>query len=80
MGMNTYYMTLGSGQPFYPGYFECIARDENEARHLTSEVLKGRWCSTYLALREVHPQDRIYRGYIKLDGLNLDGVPWGGKL
>jgi hypothetical protein len=78
--MDTYYMTLGSGQPYYPGYFECIAHNENEARHLTSEVLKGRWCGTYLSLREVNPKDRIYRGYINADGLHPDGVTWMGEL
>ena len=75
--METFYMTLAVGQPYYPGYFECIAEDEYDARELTHDALDGRWCSTYYALIEVHPLDRIYCGYINYpDGLQLDGVPW----
>jgi hypothetical protein len=59
-----FYMTLGSGQPYYPGYFVCIADNELEARQLTSAVLNSRWCGTYDALDKVHPMDRLQRGYI----------------
>ena len=75
--METFYMTLGEGQPYYPGYFKCIAKDEYDARELTYDALEGRWCGTYDALIKVHASDRIYRGYINYpDGLQLDGVPW----
>jgi hypothetical protein len=59
-----FYMTLGDGQPYYPGYFVCIADDENEARQLTSDCLDNRWCGTYESLSQVHPMDRLQRGYI----------------
>ncbi|MCX5637111.1 MAG: hypothetical protein NTX52_05395 [Planctomycetota bacterium] len=59
-----FYMTLGSGQPYYPGYFVCIADNENEARQLTSEALNNRWCGTYDTLDQIHPNNRIQWGYI----------------
>jgi hypothetical protein len=68
--MTTFYMTLGSGQPYYPGYFLCIAEDENIARIQTSHALNGRWCSTYESLEDVHPYNRIYRGYIDINGVH----------
>ena len=30
--METFYMTLAVGQPYYPGYFKCIAKDKYDAR------------------------------------------------
>jgi hypothetical protein len=62
--ISKYYMTLGSGQPYYPGYFECEAENEQTARLMTSHALKGRWCGTHRSLDEVHPLDRIFRGTI----------------
>jgi hypothetical protein len=59
-----FYMTLGSGQPYYPGYFVCIADDELEARRLVSRYLNNRGCSIYDNLSKVHPADSIQRGYI----------------
>ena len=62
-------MTLGSGQPYYPGYFICEAEDEGYARRLTSKALNNRWCSTYEIFEELHPMDRIYRGTITENGI-----------
>lgn len=59
-----FYMTLGSGQPYYPGYFTCIADNELEARQLTHQLLDGRWCGTYDSFDKVHELDRIPRGII----------------
>ena len=67
--MNQYFMTLGSGQPYYPGYFIAYARDENEARFLTSKALNNLWCGTYEKFEDLHPFDRIYRGDILESGL-----------
>jgi hypothetical protein len=71
-----FYMTLGSGQPHYPGYFVCIADNELEARQLTSHCLNNRWCSTYHNFSDVNKMDRIQRGYITKEyGMTLtDGV------
>ena len=66
-----FYMTLGSGQPYYPGYFIAYARDEAEARFLTSKALNNRWCSTYEKFEDIHPLDRIYRGGILESGLEV---------
>jgi hypothetical protein len=67
-----FYMTLGDGQPYYPGYFVCIADNELEARQLTSDCLNNRWCGTYDSLDKVHPLDRLQRGYItKEHGLDI---------
>ena len=59
-----FYMTLGDGQPYYPGYFICYADDEYEASIMTSNALNGRWCGTYYSLDKLHPDDRILRGTI----------------
>ena len=67
--MNLFYMTVGSGQPYYPGYFVAHAVNENDARQMTYKALNGRWCSTYDSLDKVHPLDRIYRGDIYKDGM-----------
>jgi hypothetical protein len=74
-----FYMTLGSGQPHYPGYFVCIANDEAEARKLTSIVLNNRWCGTYHNFSDLHKLDRIQRGYItEKHGLTFtDGISYG---
>jgi hypothetical protein len=66
-----FYMTLGSGQPHYPGYFIAIAANEYSARLLTSNALNERWCSTYEEFDEIHPMDRIYRGEITENGIVL---------
>jgi len=63
--MKNFYMTLGSGQPYYPGYFICEAENESKARELTSKTLNNQWCGTYYSLEEVYPNDRVYRGTIK---------------
>lgn len=63
-------MTLGSGQPYFPGYFVCSAKDEIEARGLTSKALNNRWCGTHRTIDEVHRLDRIYRGYIDENGIH----------
>lgn len=67
--MSKFYMTLGRGQPLYPGYFICEADNESHASKLTYETLDGRWCNTYLTLDDVHPMDRIYRGTITEQGI-----------
>lgn len=59
-----YYMTLGSGQPHYPGYFICEAESKVSARMMTHRALNGKWCGIYESLDQVHPDDRIYRGTI----------------
>lgn len=63
-GKAKYYMTLGSGQPHYPGYFVCEAESEVGARMMTNRALNGRWCGTYESLDQVHPNDRVCRGTI----------------
>lgn len=60
--MKTYFVTLGFGQPFSPGYFEVKAETENEARVIANERLDRRWCGIYFSLDEVHELDRVYRG------------------
>ena len=65
-----FYMTLGQGQPYYPGYFVCEANDEYEAMRMTAKALNGRWCSTHDRLETVHHLDRIYRGVITEEGIN----------
>lgn len=64
-----FYMTLGTDQPYYPGYFICYAKDENTARLYTSSALNGRWCGTYDLLDKVHPNDRNLRGIITQNGI-----------
>ena len=36
--MKQYFMTLGSGQPYYPGYFIAYARDDDELTELCDLV------------------------------------------
>jgi hypothetical protein len=74
-----FYMTLGSGQPHYPGYFVCIADNELEARQLTSDVLNNRWCGTYHNFSDLHKLDRIQRGYITKEHriILADGIKHG---
>ena len=59
-----FYITPGSGQPYYPGYFVCIADDVIMACNLATTVLNSRWCGIYESLDKIHPFDRIQRGYI----------------
>jgi len=70
--MATFYMTLGSGQPHFPGYFTCEADTEVGARMMTHRALNGRWCSTYDSLDSVHPMDKIFRGTIDELGVHLE--------
>jgi hypothetical protein len=63
--MKNFYMTLGEGQPYHPGYFICVAENEHAAREMTSKVLNGRWCGTYHNFNAVHPADRILKGIIE---------------
>jgi hypothetical protein len=67
-----FYMTLGSGQQYYPGYFECEAESEAGARMMTHRALNGRWCGTYESLEDLHPLDRIYRGTIDEYGAHCE--------
>lgn len=60
--MKTYFVTLGCGQPFSPGYFEIEAETEIEAREIAFERLKNRYCGLYFQLEDIHELDRIYRG------------------
>lgn len=57
-------MTLGNGQPGFPGYYVCFAENESEARMKTNKELNGRWCGMYECLEDIHPFDRIYLGDI----------------
>lgn len=63
-----FYMTLGIGQPYYPGYFEVDTENENQARAVTAKALNRRWCGTYEKLEDVHPWNKICRGEITLGG------------
>lgn len=68
--MKKYYITLGSGHPYYPGYFESIGSDENEARHWAFIYLDNRYCTSYTSLDDIHPLDRIYRGTLTEAGIS----------
>ena len=69
--MTSHYVTLGSGQPYYPGYFECRTDDKSTARDMANKALNGRWCSIYETLEDIHQADENYRGYIDVGGLNV---------
>jgi hypothetical protein len=74
--METFYITLGSGQPFFPGFFAVIARNHNEASKLAEKFLNGHWCGLYESRDQLHELDNVYRGTIDFDGIVLDGEPW----
>ncbi len=68
-----FFASLGSGQPFYPGYFKVIASGEtrNEAESKVRAALRreldNRWCMLYASVEALHPLDRTPRGLINAD-------------
>lgn len=60
-----FFITSASNMPLGAGYVEIEADDRDHARHLAfTHMPDGRWSFDYKALDDVHPMDRVCRGYI----------------
>lgn len=66
--MNTYYITVRSGQPFYPGYFKVTAENETKAKASLTKVLGYNWCQLYYPMEDLLIVDSIKRGSITASG------------
>lgn len=70
-GLNEFYVTIGTGQPYFPGYFAIHTSDVCTARLLARQFLNNRYCTVYKCFESLHELDSIKRGDIYKDRMEL---------